>query len=311
MGIGRSTFYDIPDARARDLTIVAEMKTICDEFEAYGYRRVDAELRHRGIVVNAKKIRRLMREHALNPKQRRRFVATTDSDHNYPIFPNLAKNMKLDGPNQLWVADITYVTIATGFVYLAAILDAWSHRRATDGDAPAPGGGGRGTDVNELESATMPCIASAIEGDGVGLRSGSALDVRGRKDYISCLTRSERLGPEVRLVGDRKGNRSEPALAGYQHFGGGSDEPLKPYRSYPAALTARPQRQSSLSDSLGGVERARAWPDHRHGFATSGPQRHWQSWGVVRALPSACSVLRYARSDPAAGSDKYIPSCKD
>ena len=128
MGIGRSTFYDTPDARARDLTIVAEMKTICDEFEAYGYRRVDAELRHRGIVVNAKKIRRLMHEHALNPKQRRRFVATTDSDHNYPIFPNLAKNMKLDGPNQLWVADITYVTIATGFVYLAAILDAWSRR---------------------------------------------------------------------------------------------------------------------------------------------------------------------------------------
>jgi putative transposase len=62
MRIGRSTFYDTPDAGARDLTIVAEMKTICDEFEAYGYRRVDAELRHRGIVVNAKKIRRLMRE---------------------------------------------------------------------------------------------------------------------------------------------------------------------------------------------------------------------------------------------------------
>jgi transposase InsO family protein len=72
MGIGRSTFYDTPDARTRELTIVAEMKTICDEFEAYGYRRVDAELGHRGIVVNTKKIRRLMREHALNPKQRRR-----------------------------------------------------------------------------------------------------------------------------------------------------------------------------------------------------------------------------------------------
>jgi putative transposase len=85
MGIGRSAFYDTPEARARDLSIVAEMKTICDEFEAYGYRRVDAELRHRGIVVNAKKIRRLMREHALNPRQRRRFIATTDSDHNYPV----------------------------------------------------------------------------------------------------------------------------------------------------------------------------------------------------------------------------------
>jgi putative transposase len=128
MGIGRSTFYDTPNARTSDLTIVAEMKTICDEFEAYGYRRVDAELRHRGIVVNTKKVRRLMREHDLNPKQRRRFVATTDSDHDYPIFPDLAKKMKLDGPNQLWVADITYVAIATGFVYLAAILDAWSRR---------------------------------------------------------------------------------------------------------------------------------------------------------------------------------------
>ena len=128
MGIGRSTFYDIPDVRAHDLTIVAEMKTICDEFEAYGYRRVDAELRHRGLVVNTKKIRRLMREHALNSKQHRRFIATTDSDHDYPIFPDLAKNMTPDGPNQLWVADITYVAIATGFVYLAAILDAWSRR---------------------------------------------------------------------------------------------------------------------------------------------------------------------------------------
>jgi putative transposase len=128
MGIGRSTFYDTPDARASEAIIVAEMKTICDEFEAYGYRRVDAELRHRGMVVNTKKIRRLMREHALNPKQRRRFIATTDSDHNYPIFPDLAKNMTPNGPNQLWVADITYVAITTGFVYLAAILDAWSRR---------------------------------------------------------------------------------------------------------------------------------------------------------------------------------------
>jgi len=128
MRIARSTFYDTPDADANDATVVAEMKAICDEFEVYGYRRVGAELRHRGMVVNAKKVRRLMREHALNPRRRRRFIATTDSDHNYPIFPNLASKMTLDGPNQLWVADITYVAITTGFVYLAAILDAWSRR---------------------------------------------------------------------------------------------------------------------------------------------------------------------------------------
>ena len=128
MGIARSTFYDTADVRTSDATIVAEMKTICDEFEAYGYRRVGAELRHRSMVVNAKKIRRLMREYALNPRQRRRFIATTDSNHNYPIFNDLANKMTPDGPNQLWVADITYVSIATGFVYLAAILDAWSRR---------------------------------------------------------------------------------------------------------------------------------------------------------------------------------------
>ncbi len=128
MGIARSTFYDRPDAGADDATVVAQMKTICDEFETYGYRRVGAELRQRGLVVNAKKVRRLMRMHALNPKQRRRFVMTTDSDHNDPIYPNLAANMALDGPNQLWVVDITYVAITTGFVYLAVVLDAWSRR---------------------------------------------------------------------------------------------------------------------------------------------------------------------------------------
>ncbi len=79
-------------------------------------------------MVNAKKVRRLMREHDLQPKRRRRYVATTDSDHDSPIFPNLARDMMADGPNQLWVADLTYIAIATDFVYLAAILDAWSRK---------------------------------------------------------------------------------------------------------------------------------------------------------------------------------------
>jgi putative transposase len=104
------------------------MRAICDEFEAYGYRRVGAALRHQGVVVNHKKIRRLMREHDLQPKRRRRYVATTDSGHDSPIFPDRARDISLDGPNQLWVADITYIAIAAGFVYLAAILDAWSRR---------------------------------------------------------------------------------------------------------------------------------------------------------------------------------------
>jgi putative transposase len=128
MGIPRSTFYDAPAIATGDGEILASITGICEEFEAYGYRRVGAALRHQGVIVNSKKVRRLMREHGLQPKRRRRFVITTDGDHDRPIFANLAPGIALDGPNQLWVADLTYIAIATGFVYLAAILDAWSRR---------------------------------------------------------------------------------------------------------------------------------------------------------------------------------------
>jgi len=128
MGIARSTFYGEPTAPRDDTAIVEAIAAICEEFEAYGWRRVRAELRHRGVIVNHKKIRRLMREHDLQPRRRRRYVATTDSDHDQPIYPNRTKDLRIDGPNQLWVADITYVAIIDGFAYVAVILDAWSRR---------------------------------------------------------------------------------------------------------------------------------------------------------------------------------------
>ena len=88
---------------------------------------VGAELRHRGMVVNSKKIRRLMREHDLQPKRRRRFVATTTATtiiRSSRISPATGSSTARTSS----VADITYIAIATGFVYLAAILDAWSRR---------------------------------------------------------------------------------------------------------------------------------------------------------------------------------------
>ncbi|WP_290753180.1 DDE-type integrase/transposase/recombinase [Amaricoccus sp.] len=69
-----------------------------------------------------------MRENDLNPRTRRRFSRTTDSDHDGPIFPFVARSYEVHGPDQLWVGDITYVAIASGFVYLTVILDAWSRR---------------------------------------------------------------------------------------------------------------------------------------------------------------------------------------
>ncbi len=69
-----------------------------------------------------------MRENGLNPSRKRRYVVTTDSSHDSPIYPNFAKGFGVHGPDQLWVGDITYVAIKTGFVYLAVILDAWSRK---------------------------------------------------------------------------------------------------------------------------------------------------------------------------------------
>ena len=128
MGLARSTFYDAAAAPLDGGEILTRIGTICDEFECYGYRRVGAALRHQGVVVNGKKLRRLMREHNLQPKRRRRYVVTTDSDHDGPIYSDVAKDVSPDRPNQVWVADLTYIAIPGGFVYLAAILDAWSRK---------------------------------------------------------------------------------------------------------------------------------------------------------------------------------------
>jgi len=94
----------------------------------YGYRRVTAALQQQGWEVNHKRIARMLREDNLLSLRQRAFVVTTDSRHKYTIYPNLARNMVLTAPNQLWVADITYIRLADAFGYLAVILDAFSRR---------------------------------------------------------------------------------------------------------------------------------------------------------------------------------------
>jgi len=126
MGMARSTYYAVPAPRRDDTLLVAAIRAICDMFESYGWRRVQAALRHQGIIANHKRIKRLMREHDLQPRRRRRRVTTTNSEHGEPIFPDRACEMTLDGPDQLWVADLTYVALLEGFAYVAIILDAWS-----------------------------------------------------------------------------------------------------------------------------------------------------------------------------------------
>ena len=94
----------------------------------YGYRRVCAELRRRGMQVNHKRVLRMMRRDNLLALRRRRFVVTTNSNHKFEVYLNLARRMKLSGMDQLWIADITYLRLQAEFVYLAVILDAFSRK---------------------------------------------------------------------------------------------------------------------------------------------------------------------------------------
>ena len=94
----------------------------------YGYRRVTVELRRRGMVINHKRVARIMREDNLLGVQPRAFVGTTSSDHRLEVYLNLARRLELTGVNQLWVADITYIRLRNEFVYLAVILDAYSRK---------------------------------------------------------------------------------------------------------------------------------------------------------------------------------------
>ena len=112
-----------------DLEVRSTIQKIFAEHKRrYGYRRVSAELRRCGMIVNHKRVARLMREDNLLAVQPKSFVATTDSDHELEVYLNLASRMKLTGINQLWVADITYIRLHREFVYLAVILDAFSRK---------------------------------------------------------------------------------------------------------------------------------------------------------------------------------------
>jgi hypothetical protein len=122
-GVSRVSFYRSLQERApvkEDMEVRSVMQRIAVEHRRrYGYRRMSAELRRRGMVVNHKRVLRMMREDNLLAVQPRAFVATTDSAHEFEVYQNLASRMKLTGMNQLRVADITYVRLQKEFVYVA------------------------------------------------------------------------------------------------------------------------------------------------------------------------------------------------
>jgi putative transposase len=133
MKLPRSSFYyklksQSSERKEAEADLRDKIEAICLEYTRYGYRRVTHELRYWNCHVNHKKVLRIMRESDLLCRVKRKRVKTTDSKHRFPRYPNLIREMVINQLNQVWLSDITYIRIRTGFVYLAAILDAHSRK---------------------------------------------------------------------------------------------------------------------------------------------------------------------------------------
>ena len=128
-GVSRATYYRFdPEAATavRDVELRDRIQRIALQFPAYGRPRITAELKRQGWEVNHKRVGRILREDNLLCLRKRKFHVTTDSRHSFRIYPNLTRNFVPMAPNQLWVADITYIRLQEEFVYLAVVLDAYS-----------------------------------------------------------------------------------------------------------------------------------------------------------------------------------------
>jgi putative transposase len=131
-GMSRASFYRFDEEGStgvdRDMELRDAIQRIALKWPSYGRPRIMAELKRQGWKVGPNRVRRLMREDNLLCVRKRKFVVTTDSNHDSKVYPNLASKMELSGINQLWVADITYIRLETEFVYLAVVIDGFSRR---------------------------------------------------------------------------------------------------------------------------------------------------------------------------------------
>jgi transposase InsO family protein len=122
----RAGLYRVATAAGDEAALRMAVEKLCLAWPTYGYRRVTAMLRREGWAVNAKRVRRVMHELGLAAEPVKRRVRTTNSDHPFPRYPNLVADLAVVRPDQVWVADITYVRVRVEFVYLAAVMDVFT-----------------------------------------------------------------------------------------------------------------------------------------------------------------------------------------
>jgi transposase InsO family protein len=124
----RSTYYRLPAPHPDDDRLKKELQALAGQWPTYGYRRLTALLRRGGWTINPKRVRRLLRELGLLAEPPPRRVRTTDSNHDFPRYSNEVEGLNIVRPDQVWAADITYIRLGAGFVYLAVLLDVFTRR---------------------------------------------------------------------------------------------------------------------------------------------------------------------------------------
>ena len=125
LGCAKSSYYY--QAKQRDeAEDKAAIEAVAAVWPTYGYRRVTEQLRRQEWVINKKRVQRLMREMGLRVKTKRKARKTTNSDHDFPRYPNLVQGLEIVRPDQVWVSDITYIRLRQEFVYLAVIMDVYT-----------------------------------------------------------------------------------------------------------------------------------------------------------------------------------------
>jgi len=133
LGVSKSGYYkwlhrSCSDSIQAEMGIRDELQKIAIEFPRYGYRRMTIELNNRGFHVNHKRVLRMMREDNLLCVKRHFKPLTTNSNHEYRVYPNLIKNLTIVRPDQVWASDITYIQLTDEFVYLAVMLDLFTRK---------------------------------------------------------------------------------------------------------------------------------------------------------------------------------------
>jgi transposase InsO family protein len=122
----RSSYYHRGSEHPDEAQLRADIKVVAAEWPTYGYRRVTAQLNRQHWHVNHKRVQRLMRLMDIQAKVKRKKRHTTDSEHDFPRYPNLVQDLVIVRPEQVWVSDVTYIRLRTEFVYLAVIMDVFT-----------------------------------------------------------------------------------------------------------------------------------------------------------------------------------------